>query len=85
MPSYPLQQNSKAGTIVKVPGSEIDPASFQRDLLPICEALSRLVRSCPPEMRTLEVALSITPSGDIAFLRSSGEDAAIKLTFERGF
>ncbi len=83
MPSYPLQQNSKTGTIVKVPGSEIDPATMQRDLLPICEALGRLVRQAPVELRNLEVALSITPSGDIAFLRSSGE-AAIKLTFERG-
>jgi hypothetical protein len=82
MPSYPLQQNSKTGTVVKVPGSEVNPSSLQRDLLPICDALSRLVRSAPAELSTLEVALSITPAGDIAFMRSSGE-AALKLTFER--
>jgi hypothetical protein len=84
MPSNPLQQNPVTGTIVTVPGSEIDPETLQRDLLPITEALSRLVRNSPGELRALEVALSVTPSGDIAFLRSSGE-AAIKVTFERSY
>jgi hypothetical protein len=82
MHSYPLQQTSKAGAVVRVAGTEVDPVRLERDLMPICKALSRLVRDSPPEVRDLEVSLSITPSGEIAFLRSTAE-AALKIRFQR--
>jgi hypothetical protein len=77
-----LQQKSSTGTVVKVPGIEIDPAHIQRELAPIIDSLSRLMRNRPSELAQLEVALSITPTGDVAFLRSGGEPA-IKLIFTR--
>jgi hypothetical protein len=81
--SYPLQQLSTSGTVVKVPGGEVHPARVARELIPICKSISTVLE----EDRTgllqgIEVSLSITGDGDVAFLKSGGE-AALKLTFAR--
>jgi hypothetical protein len=79
--SYPLQQYSTTGTVVKVPGGEVQPTGLAGDLRPICDAIARLMRTSEPELNTVEVSLSITAGGEVAFLRSG--EAAVKLTFQR--
>ena len=81
--SYPLQQVSTSGTVVKVPGGEVDPAHVARQLAPISAALSRVLEEDRDGyLQQIEVALSITANGDIAFIKSGGE-AALKLTIAR--
>ncbi|MGZ5291406.1 MAG: hypothetical protein ACXWX6_01285 [Actinomycetota bacterium] len=80
--SYPLQQVSTSGTVVKVPGGEVEPASVARQLLPIADAISSVFEESRGDfLETIEVALSITADGDVAFLK--GGEAALKLTFAR--
>lgn len=81
--AYPLQQVSTSGTVVKVPGGEVHPASVARDLMPISKAISTVLEEDRMGLlQTIEVSLSITGDGKIAFLKSGGE-AALKLTFAR--
>jgi hypothetical protein len=81
--SYPLQQVSTSGTVVKVPGGEVEPASVARELLPIADAIGSVFEESRGDyLETIEVALSITADGDVAFLK--GGEAAIKLRFARG-
>jgi hypothetical protein len=81
--SYPLQQLSTSGTVVKVPGGEVDPANVARELIPICNAIGAVLElDRSGYLESVEVALSITGDGDIAFLKSGGE-AALKLRFSR--
>lgn len=82
--SYPLQQVSTAGTVVKVPGGEVDPSHVARQLTPISDAMGRVIEADRAGfLQTIEVALSITANGDIAFMKSGGEAAVLKLTFAR--
>jgi hypothetical protein len=78
---YPLQQYSTAGTVVKVPGGGVQPSGLAGELVPICDAISRLMRTAEPELNSVEVSLSITTTGEVAFLRSG--EAAVKLSFKR--
>ncbi|MGH2635561.1 MAG: Pepco domain-containing protein [Actinomycetota bacterium] len=82
--SYPLQQLSNTGTVVKVPGGEVDPSDVARQLMPISDAMGRVLDADRAGyLQAIEVALSITANGDIAFMKSGGEAAALKLTFSR--
>jgi hypothetical protein len=81
--TYPLQQLSTSGTVVKVPGGEVHPTHVARGLIPISKAISAvLLEDRTGFLQAIEVSLSITGDGDIAFLKSGGE-AALKLTFAR--
>jgi hypothetical protein len=81
--SYPLQQLSTSGTVVKVPGGEVHPAHVARELIPISKAISTVLEEDRMGfLQGIEVSLSITGDGNIAFLKSGGE-AALKLTFSR--
>jgi hypothetical protein len=81
--SYPLQQLSTSGTVVKVPGGEVHPTHVARELIPITNAISTVLEGDRRGfLQAIEVSLSITGGGDVAFLKSGGE-AALKLTFAR--
>ncbi len=80
---YPLQQLSASGTVVKVPGGEVYPGNLARELIPISRAISEVLEEDRGGfLQGIEVSLSITGNGNIAFLKSGGE-AALKLTFAR--
>jgi hypothetical protein len=81
--AYPLQQVSTSGTVVRVPGGEVHPAYVARDLMPISKAISTVLEEDRTGLlQAIEVSLSITGDGKIAFLKSGG-DAPLKLTFAR--